>query len=121
MRHENSLFSPGAYDPFLSLLSVRFSLDHLSALNNFIVRSDCKVFVPADFDSAGIHTIVIVETLTDRSDFWTTQLHCQHLSLMLYLKSRGNRPRAIARLGVDGSLVHCAGSDKRGIDVCCSR
>jgi len=51
-----------------------YKIKYLSALNDFIIGSDCKVFLPTDFDSTAKDFIIIVETLTDCSDFWTTQL-----------------------------------------------
>lgn len=55
---------------------------YLPSLNNFIISSNCKIFLSSDFDSTTIHCIGVIEPLANSSDFWSTQLmnvrHCMY-------------------------------------------
>jgi hypothetical protein len=48
--------------------------NHLPALKYFIVRADRKELLSANLYATAEYSIVIIESLTDCKDFWSTQL-----------------------------------------------
>jgi len=89
MSHENSLFSSSTNYSFLSLhathnqqhvFNIRGELGtDLPALDDFIISSNGKVLLSANFDSSSKQSVIVVETFTNGSDFRLTQLPISHV------------------------------------------
>ena len=135
MSHKNSLFSSSTNYAFFSLHTKPVSIStqtvtrswtrggrgtDLPALDDFIISSDGKVLLSANFDSTSKQGIVVIETLNNGGDFRLTQLPINNVRQKGGdFEAFGYSPCAVSGFGVDGSFIDCAGSHEGGINVRC--
>jgi hypothetical protein len=135
MSHKNSLFSSSTNHPFFSLQTIPVSISNktvtrswkegrvgtdLPSLYDFIISSDGKVLLSANFDSTSKQGIIMIETLDNGSDFRLTQLQISNMTPKGGdFEAFGYSPCAVSGFGVNGSFIDCAGSHEGGINVRC--
>jgi hypothetical protein len=113
MSHKNSLFSSGTDYPFFSLHTthsqhptpsvtrsrlLKGEGTDLPALEDFIVSSNGKVLLSANFDSASEQSVIVVETLNNGSDFRLTQLQIRDVTTKGSGGGRTSKPLDIAHV-----------------------